>query len=89
MNNENVDLWIEYIKMELGFAELLRRRWTILGLHKGDESQSDAADVEMSGEGDMDLEKPLPEDDEDDSARKEILNGALVKEVITNAVKCE
>ena len=43
-----------------------------------------AADVEISGEGDLDLDKPLPEDDEDDSARREILNGALVKEVSTN-----
>ena len=89
MNPESVDLWTEYIKMELGFAELLRRRWTVLGLHEENESKHDATEAEIRGEGDMDLEKPLPEDNEDDSARREILNGVLAKEVMTNAVKCE
>lgn len=87
MNSENVDLWTQYVQMELGFADLLRRRWTVLGLHKDDGSKVDR-DAELDQQADLSLEKALPEDEEDEAARREILNGALVKEVISNAVKC-
>lgn len=32
MNAESIELWIEYLKMELGFIETLRRRWETLGI---------------------------------------------------------
>lgn len=28
----NIDLWIEYVKLELGWVEALRRRWNVLGI---------------------------------------------------------
>ena len=59
LNKENVTLWSEYVKFELGFVEGLRRRWDVLGV--GEE--------------------------ESDEARKEIMQGAIVKTVIGEAVK--
>lgn len=35
MNGESIDMWIEYLKMELGFVETLRRRWETLGIKEG------------------------------------------------------
>lgn len=32
MNPESMDIWVEYLKMELGFIETLRRRWDTLGI---------------------------------------------------------
>ncbi|KAF8497669.1 U3 small nucleolar RNA-associated protein 6-domain-containing protein [Gautieria morchelliformis] len=32
LNKENVPLWTEYVKFELGFVEGLRRRWDVLGV---------------------------------------------------------
>ncbi|KAH6914193.1 U3 snoRNP protein [Coprinopsis sp. MPI-PUGE-AT-0042] len=32
INPDSIDLWKEYVKMELGFIEGLRRRWEILGI---------------------------------------------------------
>jgi hypothetical protein len=32
LNGESIALWKEYVKMELGFVESLRRRWDVLGL---------------------------------------------------------
>lgn len=86
MNSDNVDLWTEYVKMELGFAELLRRRWAVLGLHKEETDRVVGQDDEQQG---LDIDQALPEDEEDEGVRREILNGALVREVINNAVKCE
>lgn len=88
MNSENVELWTECIKMELAFARLLRRRWIVLALHKENEEKAVGQDVELDEQAGLSLDKALPEDEEDENARKEILNGALAKEVISNAVKC-
>ena len=54
INGDSMDLWKEYVKMEMGFIERLRRRWEVLG-------------VEMESE--------------------EVMSGAIVKTVITNAVQ--
>src|ERR1700742_3567236 len=35
MNSHSVELWIEYVKFELGFVETLRRRWEVLGIAPG------------------------------------------------------
>lgn len=32
MNGDSIDMWTEYVKMELGFVERLRRRWDVLGV---------------------------------------------------------
>ncbi|EFI28182.1 U3 snoRNP protein [Coprinopsis cinerea okayama7 len=32
VNPDSVELWKEYVKMELGFIESLRRRWEVLGI---------------------------------------------------------
>ncbi|THV06741.1 hypothetical protein K435DRAFT_743269 [Dendrothele bispora CBS 962.96] len=32
MNGESVEMWREYVKMELGFMESMRRRWETLGI---------------------------------------------------------
>jgi len=35
MNKESMELWVEYIKFEMGFVETLRRRWDVLGITPG------------------------------------------------------
>ncbi|KAL5485402.1 UTP6 [Sanghuangporus weigelae] len=87
LNSENVDLWREYVKMELGFVESLRRRWKVLGLTTDageDEDMGDLDKPERAEENDEALEEA---DKNDEQARKEILNGAIVKTVISSAVK--
>ena len=37
INGDSMDLWKEYVKMEMGFIERLRRRWEVLGVEGGDE----------------------------------------------------
>lgn len=32
MNGDSMDMWTEYVKMEIGFIERLRRRWEVLGV---------------------------------------------------------
>lgn len=75
--------------MEIGFVEGMRRRWGVLGIEvKGknkaenvvgedmDDSKVEQMQTEADGEG-----------DEAEQARKEIMQGAIVKSVISNAVK--
>ncbi|OCB88446.1 hypothetical protein A7U60_g4488 [Sanghuangporus baumii] len=87
LNSENVDLWREYVKMELGFVESLRRRWKVLGLttDTGEHEHMDGLDKpERAEESDEALEEA---DKNDEQVRAEILNGAIVKTVIFSAVK--
>lgn len=87
------DLWREYIKLEIGWVEALRRRWKVLGIDlAGDE---DAAGMEA------DIEAGLPRDDDDDEdamdlgenafgasgehARKAIIRGDLIITVLHSA----
>jgi U3 small nucleolar RNA-associated protein 6 len=37
INGDSMDLWKEYVKMEMGFIERLRRRWEVLGVEIEDE----------------------------------------------------
>ncbi|GJE95014.1 hypothetical protein PsYK624_111930 [Phanerochaete sordida] len=91
LNAESVDMWREYVRFELGFVESMRRRWELLGIDvngKGkakaqeeveegmDEREVDQMQMEADGEG-----------DESEQARREIMQGAIVKSVISNAVK--
>ena len=38
INGDSMDLWKEYVKMEMGFIERLRRRWEVLGVEPENES---------------------------------------------------
>jgi U3 small nucleolar RNA-associated protein 6 len=54
LNSESVELWREYVKMELGYIERLRRRWEVLGIEgKGEESgeESEEGRREIMGGG--------------------------------------
>jgi U3 small nucleolar RNA-associated protein 6 len=73
LNNQSVDLWCEYVKMEISWCEILRRRWDTLGIAQY------ATPKEGSGTGE------LSEDIKE--TRAQVLNGAIVKEVVTNALK--
>ena len=43
MNADSVEMWSEYVKMELGFVESMRRRWGVLGIEvKGKEKVVDS-----------------------------------------------
>ena len=82
LNPESVNLWCEYMKMELGFVESLRRRWELLGVDKG--RLQAGGDSEMVDEDGANVEHELQQE----RARKEILSGALAKAVIDNAIEC-
>lgn len=51
MNKESVELWVEYIKFELGFVETLRRRWEVLGIAPGktEGEEEDGVEQVMGG----------------------------------------
>ncbi|KAF7790424.1 hypothetical protein EIP86_001379 [Pleurotus ostreatoroseus] len=87
LNSDSVEMWREYVKFELGFVEGMRRRWGVLGIEikgKGkaredeglEENDVEKMQVDADGEG-----------DDSEQARKEILQGAIVKSVISHAVK--
>ncbi|KAF5386261.1 hypothetical protein D9615_002379 [Tricholomella constricta] len=98
LNEESVELWREYVKMELGFIESLRRRWDILGINgrSADETRDggEAIDTDdpsrhiMPGLGDTAAtQEPMEEEIEGADSRKEIMQGAIVKSVMTSAVQ--
>lgn len=88
INEESVDLWREWVRLELGFVEALRRRWKVLGLDLGEEGPEPTVQVESQEE----IEEAAVDDvefEDDEKARKEVLNGALIKTIISNAAKGE
>ncbi|KAF9268817.1 hypothetical protein L218DRAFT_954258 [Marasmius fiardii PR-910] len=103
LNPESIEMWKEFIKMELGFIESLRRRWDVLGIHdneaklktdKGKEKEK-LLNLEIVDE-DGDLPMATTMDDVDATgldgqegtiARKEIMGGVIVKAVISSAVQ--
>ncbi|KAG6821051.1 hypothetical protein H0H93_007941 [Arthromyces matolae] len=102
LNDESIELWREYVKMELGFIESLRRRWEVLGIGstkkpstqgtKNTETAADPSNFIIPGiEDEMSApaEEAQQEEPEGVDARKEILEGAIVKSVMDNAVKGE
>jgi U3 small nucleolar RNA-associated protein 6 len=82
LNPESIELWREYVRMELGFIESLRRRWDVLGINAGDKGKGKAHD-------DDDAEGIDEEQDDDTGAasRHEIMQGAIVKSVLSSAVQ--
>lgn len=91
--------------MELGFIEGLRRRWDVLGIDmlgrdgKGKEKAKEVLTTDLDGDAEadvtqMDLDGGAVEagNDEEDNGmatRKAIMDGAIVKSVISSASKCE
>ncbi|QRW25123.1 U3 small nucleolar RNA-associated protein 6 [Rhizoctonia solani] len=50
INPESIELWTEYIRMELGYCEGLRRRWKTLGIDpKTQNEEGQAIDAIISG----------------------------------------
>jgi U3 small nucleolar RNA-associated protein 6 len=79
---DSTELWTEYIKLELGWVEALRRRWNVLGIHDElDVQANDGVEAERltGGEG------SFGPDGED--ARKAILAGKLVLQAISSALE--
>ena len=73
------DLWREYIKLELGWVEGLRRRWQVLGVNI-----EPKAGVEVDPEALTGGEGSFGPDGED--ARKSILSGQLVIHALNSAL---
>lgn len=81
LNPESMDMWKEYVKMELGFIESLRRRWDVLGIKVPEEAQKNTGDPggEMLGEE--------YEGDAGAAARRKVMEGAIVESVISSAAR--
>jgi len=90
------------VRMELGFIESLRRRWDVLGIDAESEEKrkekSRHANLDLNvesdeGEKDQDALQRMEVDaeidgDEGAAARKEIMQGAIVRSVISSAAQC-
>ncbi|KAF4598404.1 hypothetical protein EYR38_006806 [Pleurotus pulmonarius] len=94
LNKESIDMWREWVRMELSFIEGLRRRWEVLGIQKGtistgaDEGMEDVRPVEKGMEEEAEMERIANQDGgEGESARLHIMKGAIVKTVITAAAE--
>lgn len=71
LNSDSMDMWREYIRMELGFVEGMRRRWNVLGINTKDDLRPQVGkgvdpDIDMGGDDDTILiddqgEKPPDE----------------------------
>lgn len=106
LNADSIDMWREYVRMEMNFVEGMRRRWTVLGIHE--ENKPVYEDTTMAekhlepivddGTGEVlageETEIKPPEEiaaekggDEGEIARQAIMNGAIVKSVISSAAK--
>ena len=54
LNSDSMEMWREYIRMELGFVEGMRRRWNVLGIDSAEDERTQGekrveADIEMDG----------------------------------------
>ncbi|EIW63031.1 snoRNA-binding rRNA-processing protein UTP6 [Trametes versicolor FP-101664 SS1] len=104
LNSDSVEMWREYVKMELNFVESLRRRWSVLGIDvkgkgkeasptKGKQRNPPGSEDESGLEDENIVEADAMEVDtreeleEDEAARKQIMDGAIVKAVISNATQ--
>ena len=73
-------MWREYVRLELGFVEAVRRRWGLLGITL----DSDDSEGEQGERVDRAEEQAM-----DDAARREIMDGAIVRQAIDSAAKGE
>lgn len=88
-------LWIEYMKLEIGWVEALRRRWKILGIAQDETDAGKASTMEEDVQAGL-PRKENQEDEEADigqnafgetgeSARKAIMRGDLIQTVLKSA----
>ncbi|KAF5388845.1 hypothetical protein D9757_005662 [Collybiopsis confluens] len=98
LNSDSIEMWTEYVKMELSFTESLRRRWDILGISQVETRDQDATpDPDMTDENTNSTDSPAPKDAEMDRlnqpgaegarARRQILDGVIVKAIMDSAVQ--
>ncbi|KAF7979883.1 hypothetical protein HWV62_40667 [Athelia sp. TMB] len=96
LNADSVEMWREYVKMELGFIEGLRRRWDVLGIQISPDEKGKEKALEMPLELGADEAAAVADQmpthniadmvlDEGDATRKAIMDGAIVKSVISSA----
>ncbi|KAH9055450.1 U3 small nucleolar RNA-associated protein 6-domain-containing protein [Lactarius vividus] len=77
LNANSKEMWREYVRLELGFVEAVRRRWDVLDI------TLDSAEGEGEGEGvDRAEEQAMG-----DAARRAIMDGAIVRQAIDSAAK--
>ncbi|OCF71584.1 U3 small nucleolar RNA-associated protein 6 [Kwoniella mangroviensis CBS 8886] len=82
------DLWREYVKLELGWVEALRRRWKLLGIKDQNQdapSQVEGEDVQKDQDALRGGEGAFGEEGEE--ARKSILAGELVIHALSSALE--
>ncbi|KAI0309960.1 U3 small nucleolar RNA-associated protein 6-domain-containing protein [Amylostereum chailletii] len=106
LNGESAAMWREYVRMEMGFVESVRRRWELLGIAVDAKDEStkpdgegegrlaalekmavDGAEEEAAAVGGEPAGKEAEEGELGEEARRAVMNGAIVKEVISSAVK--
>jgi U3 small nucleolar RNA-associated protein 6 len=74
LNAGSVEMWREYVRLELGFVEAVRRRWELLG-------------IEVEGGGGGERVDKAAEEAMGDEARRAIMDGAIVRQAIDSAAK--
>ncbi|KAJ6558535.1 U3 small nucleolar RNA-associated protein 6-domain-containing protein [Mycena vulgaris] len=82
INPESIDMWREYVRMELAFIESLRRRWDVLGLDQKGKGKEEAVHAVQATEELLEADA-----DQGAEARAAIMQGAVVRSVITSAAK--
>ncbi|TFY56252.1 hypothetical protein EVJ58_g7756 [Rhodofomes roseus] len=95
LNPESAEMWREYVKMELGFVESLRRRWGVLGIEledtkgKGKQRAREVDEDQEMGNEEVERMQVDAEDESDggEAARRQIMQGAIAKSVMSSAAK--
>ncbi|KAH8996404.1 U3 snoRNP protein [Lactarius hatsudake] len=77
LNANSMEMWREYVRLELGFVEAVRRRWDVLDI------TLDSAE----GEGEGECVDRAEEQAMGDAARRAIMDGAIVRQAIDSAAK--
>ena len=78
LNADSTEMWREYVRLELGFVEAVRRRWGVLGITLESDDEEEGERVDRAEEQAM-----------GDAARREIMDGAIVRQAIDSAAKGE
>jgi U3 small nucleolar RNA-associated protein 6 len=81
------DLWTEYVKLELGWVEALRRRWRVLGIKNELASSTSRSEVDFEGDPEALIGGEGAFGPEGEEARKAILAGQLVVHALTSALE--
>ncbi|KAH9032469.1 U3 small nucleolar RNA-associated protein 6-domain-containing protein [Lactarius pseudohatsudake] len=77
LNANSMEMWREYVRLELGFVEAVRRRWDVLDITLDSaEGEGEGARVDRAEEQAM-----------GDAARRAIMDGAIVRQAIDSAAK--